>query len=303
MDTRISTLSLHQNSVRDMSSVMADLARTQRQISSGKMAETFAELNSNGKVERILNLEERLQRIDDYVISNHLISNRIKATDLAVERILEASSQLRDNITLKRSGAITALPLTQISQTGLTTVMDNLNMRFEGRYIFAGSQTDNIPVSDIIYTSNIVNTEPTANYYQGDNVTLTSRASENLEIPYGVRANEEAFQKLIAAYHIAIQADKTNDDEKLTEALDLTTTALNDLIQLRSKINNNMAAIDEANESHETLKIYLNEVISNETATNIPEATIKISTNQLTLQAIYQTLARINKLTLSDYLR
>lgn len=303
MSTRVSTLSLHQNSLRDMQNLQSELAKVQRQISSGKTADTFVELNINGKVERVINMEERLQRLNDYINTNLTTTNRLRATDLAVDKILETVSQLKDQITQKRSGAQLSVPLTDLARTGLANIMDNLNGRYEGRYIFAGSQTDNQPVSDIIHTTNIVNGEATGNYYQGDEVSLKSRASDSLEIAYGIKANDPAFRTVIATFHKAIEGDASLDDEDLKEAIDMASDSITELVQLRASINNNLSAINRTNNAHESLKLYFNEVIGEETATNIPEATIKIATNQLTLQAIYQTLARINRLTLTDYLR
>lgn len=303
MAARVSTLSVTQSNLRDILSVQSNLATIQKQISSGKTSQSFEQLSEDGKIERIIGLETKLQKVENYLTGNTSTFDRMQAMNLSIEKIQGAASRLRDTIVSRRSSNGDAVPLDLVSKAELNVVKDNLNVNFAGRYLFAGSQTRNAPVGDIVKDTNYLNGAPTSNYYSGDNVVLTVRANDTLELSYGVTANESGFEKLIAAMHVAIDGHANDDDAKLQNALRLVGESLDEMSDTRARLNNNMNSLTQANENHEDFKLYLNDVVGQVTETDIAEAAIKASTNETILQATFQTFARLSRLTLSEYLR
>jgi flagellar hook-associated protein 3 FlgL len=300
---RVSTKSFSAISIEYMTTNISDLAKVQKQISSGQAADRFEELSENGQIERVLNLNDRLKKIEGYVTNNKTVIGRINATDSAVEKIVQSMSQLRDTLTLKRSSAGKSLPIGEIARATIANVVDSLNLRYEGRYLFSGSRT-NIPAvnDDILGHSNIINDQISANYYQGDEFVMSIQASDTLSLDYGVKANETAFQNVFAALHQSIETDGTLDDTIIAKAIDFTNNSIEQLTQIRARLNNNNVILNATNDSHDDLKIYFSEVVGDITATDIPEATIRAASHQTTLQAIFQTYARISRLTIADYL-
>lgn len=306
--TRLSTAGLQQASLGDMTRLQSEMGEVQQQISSGKSVSSFQELSAQGQTERVLGFENQVQKANDYIRNNTIITNRAQAYNSSVSNVIDIAEQLR-NLLLQRRTPTTAnaLPFTQMTDSYLSTIKSSLNVEVEGRFLFAGSKTDTQPV-DNIETSNITINPATgertfnSTYYKGDSVKLKTQASDALNIEYGITADDPTFKNLIGAIHLAVEGHNANDDALLAQAVDLASQTITDLSSMQAKVNNNITILDTTNIEHADFKIFLDKSINDVTETDVGEATIRLSSIQTTLQAAFIAYSRISSLKLSDFL-
>jgi len=139
-------------------------------------------------------------------------------------------------------------------------------------------------------------------YYQGNSEVLKARISDNRNIEYGVRAEEEGFQQAIAAIVTAMNED-TNADPNFEDATALLEDAISNVADIRARVNADLTTVEGINSEHQAMKIYWKQAVSEDVDTDIAEASIKLSSDQTILQATYQTFALMSGLKLTDFLR
>jgi flagellar hook-associated protein 3 FlgL len=301
---RVDTLSLQRTIVKDINSAQSRLATSQKQISSGSVASTYSDIGASGKVEQVSSLQAKVVKLSKYKENNEIVQNRIDATDAAIEKIYNIMSDFRKDLTTKRSISGDVLDIKQIAHAKLAQIKDSLNLYFEGRYVFAGTSTDILPVDDIVNQSNIIAQENTAIYYHGDDNDININVSDNMVINYNVRASHNAFVEAIASLHAAIAGqDNHNDDSLFAKSMESVTNSLQEISSLRSQLLTNKNIIRQENESHVVIINYFNENISQSLDTDVTQAVLTSKSNEVMLMAIYQTFARLSQLSFVNYMK
>ena len=182
-----------------------------------------------------------------------------------------------------------------------------LNVKFDGRYLFAGSKTNTQPVVNI-QTSNIddATTNPISlntDYYTGDNNIASTKSSDSEVVEYGILASNPAFRDLIAAAHLAIQGHAAGDDATLAKATDLVNTSIAELASTRAI---GLIAVDnlkKSNATHQSFQLLVQGNLDEISQTDIVQATSKMSELQAIVQAGYLAFSRLSSLRLTDFLR
>ncbi len=303
MVSRISTLSVFQTAINDIGRSQAELARLTRQVSSGREAANFVEMS--GKIGRVQDLERTLARTQGYVDNNNLVISRLNQIETQLTSLEDIATDLISNIITRRSGTVEdSFDLGSFARDQLALVTDALNGQSEGRFLFAGGRTDTPPVGDIINNSNLGSSnQPTGTYYNGDSTIQQVRATDQLTLQYGVTADNEAFQKLIAALHLAVEGHGFDSDTTLETAQTLAEEALDAITVIKSSVNNDIVTLTRVNNLHATLQEELSVVLQDEAGINFEDVAIQLSLNETILLATFQNFARISNLRLVDVLR
>ncbi len=298
---RVSTYAIHNQSVGDFSRLQAELAKLQQQISSGRKASTFAELGTS--LTTVVNLEASITSANKFVDSNNRIISRLGLMESSVTQLQDMAADLMSKMPLELGSSGEDFNITEFSQNALEQVRDLLNTKEAGRSLFAGGKTNINPVGDLRYVTNVLDGNATANYYQGDDQVFSTNASENLSVEYGIKANDQAFQDLIAAYHKIMDYEASGTDADYEEAYGFVQSAVAGLNAMRSSIGLDMGALEDSNAQHEATSALLTDSLNDEIGVDLVEATIKSSLTEATLTATLQTFSRISQLTLSDFIR
>jgi len=301
--TRVSTAATFQNTIRDFTGLQAESARISEQISSGKKASTFIELNSD--IRQVLDFESSIRTIGGFVDSNNIVVSRLGVMDNSVSQIYEILVDMKQNIIAEGTNP-NQIDLTSLARSALEQAASNLDVQQSGRYLFAGSKITTPPSGNIINVSNIdTSGNVDATYYQGDGLKFTINANDQLNVEYGITGDNVAFQNAFAALHSAVAADDTGgaSSVQLQNAQDLIDVALDQILSLRSQIGTDSGILEGANNQHERVKVQIEGQLSDIISTDIAEATIRQSLNQTTLQATLQSFVRLSELKLSDFLR
>lgn len=278
------------------------LSDTSLQIASNQKHQSFTELAESGSIERVFSFEAQITAIDGYNRNNTRVVSRLRTMEQAIETMTDIAESYMSTLAKKRSAVGDSVPVTQEGNSALKQIQQNLNLRSEGRYLFAGSRTDAAPVGDIVNTTNVINDNPSANYYNGDSVTLSIQVSEGQEFSYGVKANESAFQNLIASIHTALEGDADNDDDKIVDAINYMNTAIQSLASLRGSVANSINIIETAAQSNEDSQLLIKANYSKITDTDIIEASTVISELEAQITASFQSWNILANLNLSRFL-
>lgn len=297
---RIASLVSHGKTLGDINRNIYEVAKINQQVSSGLIADSYDDLN--GIVERVSANQSKLSRVNNYLQNNTTVETSLNAYDISLDQIQKALETFSTNLALRRS-AVTSeqINFQQLAQTALDKLTASLNSTSGGRYIFSGTQSDLKPVPQTpgLGTDGNVNMI----YYKGNNEIMTARIADNRQLEYGINANDPAFEAAFKAILTAKEGDASNDPEKLQQAVDLLKTAVSDMAAVRARVSTDMSAVEDMNEEHQSMKIYWKQALSDDTETDIGEASIRLAQHETILQATYQVFALTSQLKLADYLR
>lgn len=244
-------------------------------------------------------------------------------------------------ITLKSTSGVTdatvangsGLSISQSYPVGTTIELSDIDPSVNGKFtvedvtISGGKVSLTIGAEDLgggpwTFAADSNSSIGTLSYYQGDNLKLQHKASDERVITIGVNAEETAFEKAIRAMGILAQdklvdsSDPTEAGRKIQEALDLINDAL-DGTRTGSSMASEIAGSVEALEYSVTAKhdiieniianqesqiTYIDTRVANIEGVDITEIAVKLQHAKTTLEVAYATIAQINELSLLNYL-
>jgi len=296
--TRVGSLALYNSTMKDVAGTQQKLAKLQQQISSGLKADTFEGLN--GQVEQYTLLQAKIRTSERFTETNSVNIARLKTADQAMGQMVDIADSMENLITQGRSGGIAdSASLIQQMKNLLAQMTDELNINFEGRYLFGGTNTNTAPVPDIT-TSSILEND---SYYAGSNDNLVYQYDERSTFTWPVRGDDPAFQKIFAAANQAIAAFDTKNDSGMADALDLMQAGQTALNSARSQVNNTIINVQAASDRLDTLGLYWKGVSEEVVKTDLVSATTEVSNHEAILQAAFAVFSRLSQLRLSDYLK
>ncbi len=276
-------------------------------ITSGKSAQRYSGIAAESK--RLVSIEATHVRITRYSDNNKLVDQRLQTMESSVSQLVDLASSFRTEL-------VGALNSNNATVSGIDTKAGNLleqvagilNIEFDGRYLFSGSKTNTKPV-DLNATGFVVppSTYPSSadtNYYQGDGNTLATQAGPDLSLSYGLRANEQAFEKLVRSLNLVSTAvvAPNPDTARLNEGLRLAEEAVTELTQTVSRIGVSRSAIDTANKGHEETLLYAEQTIGEIANTDLAKAITILSGDRASLEASFAALAQMRSISLINFL-
>src|SRR5690606_14710223 len=211
----------------------SSLAERQIQIASGKQAQHYSAISQ--KASELVNVERSVVRTIQFNRNIDQALTRLGIMESAVGTMVGRATEVLAVMASAMSGTnMQDVPLAEFAATFLSEVEALLNTRHEDRYLFAGSRTDSpaVDLSDPDYTpqAGLPGTfTADFDYYQGDNLQFTVRSAETFETPYGVTADEPAFEQLLRSLSYMSYAGANQDRAVLEEAYALMKSALNGL--------------------------------------------------------------------------
>lgn len=299
--TRISTYAFHQNTLSNASRLQANIFESQTQLSSGLRARNFEGLN--GSVELYATLEDKLGKSAKYIVNNRVLQARLDDTNNALSQIIDLADSLKNLLLQRRnSGVANDLAFQQQMEGGFKTLAGLLNSNIEGRYLFAGSRTDQKPVDEDTFPTLVETGQPDSGYYLGSKEDITARIDDGFELTYNVRADASGFQQIVAAIATGVQGHQEGKDELIERAFDLMSSGMKEVINVQASVNSNYGQIDKASSRLTSLSVYWRGLKEDTVNADIVGLSTQLAVDQGVLQATFQTFAKINSLKLSDFL-
>lgn len=304
---RVANFAQHQLTQSYAMRTQSSLAERQIEIASGKRAQYYSSISTQAS--ELVNVERAVARTEQFARNIDQAVTRLGIMESAVGTLVERATEVLSIMSQAMSGEnINDVPLEEFAATFLAEAASLLNTQHEGRYLFAGSQTDNpaVDLSDVAYTpqAGLPGTfTADFDYYQGDTLQLSVRAAETFETTYGITGDEPAFEEMLRALSYMDYAGANLDNAVLEEAFTMMKSAVDGLSDIRGRIGASTKVLDSAKAGHEDYLTYSTNLVSTLEDVDVAEATTRLAQDEVQLKASYLSLSRISELSLLQYLR
>lgn len=302
MVDRVATFSFTDRLQSDVLRTQGLYAKTNLQISSGYISDDYLGIAPDTQI--IVDVKSSLQRYDIQNQNAQRVKSRAQSMFAALGSLNTFANQFLTKIAQGIAGAFPNAADTQAAAQSIrTNVIGALNTKVAGRYLFAGSLIDTLPV-DITNPAYIaVQTPPSVvdtGYYQGDNVILSADIADNNNLPYGVTANSSGFEKFLRALNLVI--NNPSDINALTEAQVLMQQSVDEMATIQADIAQKVSAIETQILQNENDANYLDGLLSGLTETDTAAASIRLTNYQTQLEASYSIMSMLRNMSLHDFL-
>lgn len=294
----ISTYGSLQKFLQNINTTQYSLNNSQVQISSGYVSQTFEGLEGN--VEQFTSLNAQVSRLQNFQQGNSVITSRLQTTGTAIDQSITITNSLKSLLVTQMSGTSNSAAFLQQVRSNRDALVSQLNTTYQGNYIFGGTNTNTPPVKTPVPVSVELGT-PDDGYYQGAKENTSFRISDGQMIENTVRADNSAFQKILAAMNMALEGNGTS--ETLKKAQDMLDSGLQDLIGLQATSNAQRVRVTQVDTQNETVRVYYKGLADSMSKPDIVALSTKVAQDQSTLQASFAVFSRISALTLSNYLK
>lgn len=267
--------------------------------STGKAARSYAQIpETAGLLVRTKDLHAQTRGMLEQATQ---VADRLSAMDGALASIGSVAERMRALVVNRLDGSTGAdVPLAVEATAALDEIAARLNLRLDGRYLFAGSQTGSPPVD-------LPDPPPTtadpALYYRGDDVVLSLRVAADTELPYGMTAADEGFALLISAVARAGEAHVSGNRGAMEAALSDLGLAIDGIAESRGTLGARAARLDGVIEQQRGTLLYLDESRSRIEDVDLAATLTALAEDQAALEVSYLAVSRLSGLSLADYLR
>lgn len=301
MAMRVATFATSERMLSTAMRIQAKTSELQMQEASGYKATDYGGLGTSAK--QVLDLESTLSRSQSYSSAASEASNRVEVMYDALSGITDLLTSFRSELTSMMStdaSEASLESLSSIAQSNLEELTSLLNTNYEGRYLFAGDNTEVAPVDLSAYSTDI-DTEST-DYYTGNSSVLSVQVARDQTVSYGITADESAFEQAIRVLS-SVAAGGTVSSEDLQEAYDMVTSALDATTALQTTLSGKASTIERAINRQSEYQSQLEATISGLKDADVTAVAVQLSTYQTQLEAAYAAIGKIQSLSLADYLR
>ena len=297
MAMRVATFQSTSSLLAKTLTTQAKLAKVQEQESTGLVSTNYGGLGTSAST--VLDLSASISTAESNISAAETVVSRSDTYASVLEDITDLLTNARSAV----SGTSTDDELEDL-QNEAAEYLDDLvlllNTQYNGRYIFAGSETDTLPVDISSYEATDLTTVNT-DYYQGDDYTQLIRLDSGTEVEYGVTADLEGIEQAMRALsYLANSTTLTTDD--LDDIDDLLVDAQDAIITATSKAGSVSARLESYIENEEDFIATAQELATDLTSVDVAAAAVEATAYETQLEASYSALSTLLNLSLVDYL-
>jgi len=318
--------------LRELNTTLADLTR---QISSRKKHATLAGFGADAATVQRNRMDKN--RVQIYLDNLTSVTNRIKQMDIAMNSARDAVSQVIEGIATAVHDSVSDVStLATIAKNALAFVQNLSNLKHDGRYLFAGSDTANAPFQDASTLNANFQTEIT-DWLNGTNTTaqlvanvnafttadlgmnpglsaagpVAVRIDDETELDYTVRADQDGFQEIIAALGLMANLtvpgpgdipDTSDVEDVMQLVLGKAREGVRKLDNAATRLGSNFNLIKSVQETHKNDVALLDGLISDAEDSDTTEVVAQLNSLQTQLQASYEVTRLASQLSLVNFL-
>jgi flagellar hook-associated protein 3 FlgL len=308
---RVSTAQQTAYQLSQINAAAAALDTTTNQISSGKVATTYAGFGTQAQV-----LQATLSasaRNDAYTTATTLATTQADTQDTQLTSLSSLASQLQTAVTnaVANNDPTTLMTQAQSIFSQATAILNSQDAN--GDYIYGGGNTSTAPVS-VTSLSALGSLTNISDAFTNGNDLKSVQVADGQTVTYGVTASSVGSGLMQALQSIAsFDAGSTGNFSNSTTVSAAQSTYLNGEISsistVANALNNATAQngyafnqLQNATTQQSALSTQYSGFISNIQDTNMANAATQLSLNQTALQAALQVTSTLNQLTLLNYL-
>lgn len=302
---RVSTAAMQENMLSQIRSVQTQLAEATEQSSSGKIASSNSGVSENSYL--IATLSAEVSQAAAYSEIAEEIQGRVEVYYSTLNDMVDVLTDMTADISAGLStGTENSYGIAESATAALETFASLLNTEYEGRYIYAGSATENEPVAvdAVTYPAKTSPTVADTSYYSGNSDIASAKVADGTTIEYGITADNETFENALRALNLAAYAETDPVDEvALQEAAELLEAAVAGISELQNQVSYTQDKLENIIDMHTDFQLTAEAAVSNLTDIDLAEAVVTLETLSMQLEASYSVTAQMTDLSLFDYLR
>ena len=261
---------------------------------------------------RLLTVESSLRRIDQFVKDNAFIDMRMEtmlnSMDAVGDILTEVRTLVRDVL---EDGTLDGIDKNDFTEIKMDQLESFLNVKMNGRFLFSGTKTDTQPVNagdlsdaPTFDADGVTTTAEPSFFYQGDDNQVKARIDEGVTLEYGVKANDEGFEKLIRAIRLVKSTDLSDANVlgKFQHALNLLNESADNIAAVELNTGVKFQQLASTTQSLKDTKNILDGVVDEIERADTFEAVSILNQVQTQLEASYATAVRVSSLSLTKFL-
>ena len=261
---------------------------------------------------RLLTVESSLRRIDQFIKDNTFIDMRMEtmlnSMDAVGDILTEVRTLVRDVL---EDGTLDGIDKNDFTEIKMDQLESFLNVKMNGRFLFSGTKTDTPPVNagdladaPTFDADGITTTAEPSFFYQGDDNQVKARIDEGVTLEYGVKANDEGFEKLIRAIRLVKSTDLSDANVlgKFQHALNLLNESADNIAAVELNTGVKFQQLASTTQSLKDTKSILDGVVDEIERADTFEAVSILNQVQTQLEASYATAVRVSSLSLTKFL-
>ena len=261
---------------------------------------------------RLLTVESSLRRIDQFVKNNAFIDMRMEtmlnSMDAVGDILKEVRTLVRDVL---EDGTLEGIDKNDFTEIKMDQLEGFLNVKMNGRFLFSGTKTDTQPVNagdladaPTFDADGVTTTAEPSFFYQGDDNQVKARIDEGVTLEYGVKANNEGFEKLIRAIRLVKSTDLSDANVlgKFQHALNLLNESADKIGAVELNTGVKFQQLASTTRSLKDTKSILDGVVDEIERADTFEAVSILNQVQTQLEASYATAVRVSSLSLTRFL-
>ncbi|MEH6527327.1 MAG: flagellin [Sneathiella sp.] len=318
--TRISTAQQSQMRITDMMNSQKQVADAQRQVTTGHVAEFYKDIHMD--VTSLAGAKSLLARLDQHEANNSLILNRLSSYDQAMAGIESSGNDIRGAVMSAINTASTQ-GLYATVEGAFENVLNFLNSQNTEGYLFAGTNRDVAPVNISSINDLLLAAEPPTDIFQNNDLKSAVRIDENRTLEVGVLAEDLGLEIMTAFQRMAMWQNgivptttpvptgpsgnfttplSSEDQDFLIGEIANIEQLVNNISAFRGDNGLNQKTIEEA---QEVLSLQINQakgLVSGIEDVDSAEAITNLNQKNFALEASYNVLSQINRLSLLNFI-
>lgn len=300
---RIASINTQQVIARSLLEVQGRLRDAQLQLATGRKAETFSGLGPD--VRRAISARSLSSQWEAYGALVKTASITLEVYDTQLVDIDDIASKLRASIR-EIAAAGWSAPLQPIIEGAWGEFRRALNANYGGVAIFAGSRTDVSPVAASQFSD--LAGKPLSEIFQNDEIKAKVRVAPNTDVSYGLTASEvatdlvQAFRDLADAGPIVGQPTQAQL-VAVEGALSKLSSGIDKVRSINVSNGLNQATLERYEEKAVARRDLFDSVAGSVEDADLGQVATRISSYRVVLEASYSTIARLQNLSLANFLR
>lgn len=279
------------------------LSISQMQLATGKKARSYAALGDNAV--RSISARSMIARNEAYSQTARRVGTTLSLYDTNMSAIEAKAGDLRQRV-LDAIAIGNAAGLQQEIESAFAVYRSSLNASEAGVPLFGGSRTDADPFVPQ-QLSDLIGLAPAA-AFANDGVRSASRLGEDLEVTYGIGADEigaglfSAFRTLAEAGTIADIPTAAQMDA-LKQAVGELADGLGALRSVNADNGRRHASVEALGDRAMDRNVLLQETVSGNEDADLSKVAMELSQHKSVLESSYSVFAQLSRLSLAAYLK
>ena len=299
---RISTAQMFQQQVTAMLEQQVALSRTEQQLATGKRLVSAADDPAASL--RSLQLGDRLTQNEQYLKNLDAAQGRLELEEGALASSVDVLQRVRELAVQALNATLGPGDLKSIEVEVRSRLEDLLSIantqNANGEFLFAGYQVDTIPFSSDGSGNFAYNGDQGQQHLQVSQTRQLAAADNGADVFLGVTAAAGGITSnfdILNNFADALAAGTVSADT-LTDI----DTAMDQILVVRADVGSRLGAVDDQRSTNESFDLVLQKERADLVDLDYTEAISRFNQQLLALQASEQVFAKVQGLSLFDYL-